>query len=298
MADTELQQLAKTDRNPVQETRYRELLAQSNLPYFAGGNTSSTDQFRAATGYGTGISGSSDPVEIAKRIRQFTIESNQPAISSLESSIPETSAKFATEKGRLEGSKTSLNQRYDALISELTRRESADVQAESTVKSREFGRRGIPLSSGQFDVELQEKLSPLRQFYTGQTTQAGIGREEGLRGVDDLIASLTGQETETVRLIRNAIGQLQTGEPASAVTSALNISQQQQEALRQARTEALQRELSEKQLAFEREKFEGEDESPFVSLGEGSTLFNILTGQPVYTAPKSYKPISSVDDWE
>ena len=27
----------------------------------------------------------------------------------------------------------------------------------------------------------------------------------------------------------------------------------------------------------------------FTSLGEGSTLFNLLTGQPVYTAPKQYK---------
>lgn len=61
MADTELDQLSKTDRNPIQETRYQELLRQMGIPFSfqdnkayiqgfgTGGNFATTEQFRKAT---------------------------------------------------------------------------------------------------------------------------------------------------------------------------------------------------------------------------------------------------------
>ncbi|MBI2005627.1 MAG: hypothetical protein HYS80_02590, partial [Candidatus Aenigmarchaeota archaeon] len=159
MADTELQQLAKTDRNPVQETRYRELLRQQETSQpFGNYATSATPDLAA----------------LARQQLQLRQEANAPAVASLEAGIPETSARFATERTRLAGEKEPLKQRYQSILDEITRREKVDVGAQERVTSREFGRRGIPLSSGLFDTTLQEAVSPLSQFYTGQAKEAGL----------------------------------------------------------------------------------------------------------------------------
>lgn len=45
------------------------------------------------------------------------------------------------------------------------------------------------------------------------------------------------------------------------------------------------------QLQQDQQKFQStQGSNPFVSLSEGNTLFNTTSGQPVYTAPKSYAP--------
>src|SRR3990167_8392914 len=59
--DSELTQLAKTGRNPIQETRYRELLAQAGLPYFAGGNDTNTQDFLSFVNSSGGGSTGLDP---------------------------------------------------------------------------------------------------------------------------------------------------------------------------------------------------------------------------------------------
>src|SRR3990167_10258162 len=86
-------------------------------------------------------------VATAQKLRQFNIESNQPAISSLQASIPETEQKFAAEQTRLGGEKEPLKQRYQSIIDELTRREGVDITATQRRTGQEFGYRGIPASS-------------------------------------------------------------------------------------------------------------------------------------------------------
>ena len=48
---SELQKLAATDRNPSQESRYRELLTQANIPFTTGGGFSMNTNVQ---GFGTG----------------------------------------------------------------------------------------------------------------------------------------------------------------------------------------------------------------------------------------------------
>ena len=276
-AETELEQLAKTDRNPIQESRYRELLSQANLPYFQGGNVATTEQFRAATGGGlTGLS--SDPLATAKQLLGFQREANVPAIASLQAQTGEIGTRFAGERTQLEAEKEPLKARYDRLLKDITSRTELAT-------SREFGRRNIPLSSGLFETTLAEKIAP-------ETERIGLEKETGLRSLTNLIAGLTGQETEQKRLVQNAISQLQAGNPADAITSALSLLQMQQQREQQGAQRALTERISQAELAAKTPT----QKEQYVTLGEGSTLYDILSGKALYTAPKTYKELQ--EQWD
>lgn len=296
MGDTRLEQLAKTTRNPIEETEYRNLLTTQSLPYFQGGNATTTAQFRAATAGGTTGTSPTDLVDIARQLQGLREEANRPAVSSLEASIPETQTRYAAEQTRLAGEKQPLKNRYQGILDEIIRRENVDVSAQQQVTSREFGKRGIPLSSGLFDVELQKGVSPVRQFYTGQTTQTGLEREAGVRKIDELIANVTGQGVESVRAIRNAIAQLQSGAGQEAISGALSLYNTQQQSAAQTRQAELDRALQTRELEeYKIPSLQGTEDitKQYTSLSPGSTLFNLLTGQPIYKAP--FKPIAGGD---
>jgi hypothetical protein len=187
-----------------------------------------------------GVPQTQNVVDTAKQLLQFQQQSNQPAISSLQASIPEVSSKFATAKTSLEGQKVPLEQRYSVLLDSIKANQTADVKGQEITTAREFGRRGIPTTSGLAEQTLQEKLSPIRQYYTGQSTTAGISKEENLTKLNDLIASLTGQETEATRAITNAIAQLQAGDSSGATSQALGLLGQNQSAQQSAAEQAWQ----------------------------------------------------------
>lgn len=234
-----------------------------------------------------------DPVAQAQKIQQQQMQLQQeaikPAIQSLEAGIPETQQKFATERTQLEQSKTPLKQRYSSLLDELKRREGVETKQVGINTAQEYGKRGIPLSSGVYANDLQNKTGDISQYYGGQYKDVSLSQEENLSGIDKLIATLTGQETESVRAIRNAMAQLQAGGAQSGIQNALSLLQQQQQ---QQQFES-QQGLSQQELALKQRELElaQQPKAPeqYATLGEGSTLFNLLTGQPMYTAPKTYK---------
>lgn len=204
MADTELQQLAKTDRNPIQETRYQELMRQQGSS-------------------GSGGGGGMDYAAIAREQMKLMQEANQPAIQSLQASIPETQQKYAAESAQLKAQQEPLDKRYQNLLSEVTRQQGIQTSAEQTATSREFGRRGISLQSGIFDQTLNERLKPISEWAGGQTTQIGLSREDALRQLQNLIQNTELSGMDAVRGIQNAIAQLQAGGAQSGITNALSI---------------------------------------------------------------------------
>jgi len=185
-----------------------------------GGPTSSSTSTSSSSG---GIPQSSNVIDTARQLQQFNIESNQPAIQSLQASIPETTSKYATERQRLESQKVPLKDRYSNLLNQIKSSETADVKQQEIATAREFGRRGIPTTSGIAEQTLAEKLSPIRQYYTGKATETGISQEENMSTLEGLISSLTGQETESTRAIQNAIAALQAGDTSGAITQALGL---------------------------------------------------------------------------
>ena len=135
---------------------------------------------------GGGVSGGGGNVlETAKQLLGFQQQANQPAIQSLQQQVGEVGQSFAGQRQRLESGIRPLRDRYNQILDEMKGRVSTDV-------SREYGRRGIPLSSGMFEQDLTSKINPI-------TRDVGLAREEGVRGIEGLIAGLTGQETESKR---------------------------------------------------------------------------------------------------
>jgi hypothetical protein len=185
-----------------------------------------------------GVPNTSSTIDTAKQLLQFQQQANQPAISSLQASIPEISSKYASEKTRLSGEKTTLQDRYQNLLGQINANQEADIKQQEIATAREFGRRGIPTTSGLAEQTLAEKLSPIRKYYTGQTTEAGISNEQGLRSLESLIANLTGSEVEAQRAVQNAIAQLQAGDSSGAVLQALSLLQSNQSAQQSAAEQA------------------------------------------------------------
>jgi hypothetical protein len=175
-----------------------------------------------------GVANTSNAIDTAKQLLSFQQSANQPAIQSLQASIPETTAKFATARTSLENQKVPLEARYKTLLDTIVGNQATDINQQNLTTSREFGRRGIPTTSGLFEQTIGEKTRPINQYYTGQATTAGISKEENLTKLNDLVASLTGQETEASRAITNAIAQLQAGDSSGAVTQALSLLAQNQ----------------------------------------------------------------------
>lgn len=132
----------------------------------------------------------------------------QPAISALAGQIPLAQQSMNTNVSALQGEKQPLIDRYQGLLDQLTQRENTDIGQTNLNTSREFGARGIPLSSGVFNQTLQEKTTPIRQNYTGQITQTGLSREADLRDLATRIATAQTQGQSGINDIYSKIAGL------------------------------------------------------------------------------------------
>ena len=223
-----------------------------------------------------------------------------PAVSSLEASIPEQTQKFGVERTRLQGEVDPIKQRYQLVLDKLKRRETKQVGEAQTSLSREYGKRGIPLSSGVFDQNLAQNVYPITDFYGIQQRETGASQEENLRNITNLVNQLLPQETEANRTIRNVIANLQSGAGNASIEDAIKQLQMQEErrqfdeksVLSKAQQET-QRRLADAQIANYNKPAETDPFKQFRTLGEGQTLVNLNTGQPIYTAPKTYKDLQA-----
>src|SRR3990167_7488858 len=78
------------------------------------------------------------------------------------------------------------------------------LKGQQTTSSREFGRRGIPLSSGVFETTLEERLNPIRREYSGLLGQTRAERESALAQLTSQIAGVRGNA------LQNAIAAAQS----------------------------------------------------------------------------------------
>jgi len=164
-----------------------------------------------------------DYTAIAKQQLQLAQEANKPAIASMEASIPEIQAATQSSKAALEASKAPLTERYQAIIDQLKGREQKETLAQQTALSQEYGKRGVPLSSGMFTQDLLGKTQNISQYYGGLQKETEASRSADLQDIATKISQLPIEETEKIRAVRNAIAQLQSGASSSAITNALDL---------------------------------------------------------------------------
>jgi hypothetical protein len=88
----------------------------------------------------------------------------------------------------LEAQKAPLQARYDNLIKQLQGKETQEVGAQQTALSQEYGKRGIPLSSGAFSQDLMGKTQAITQNYAGLQGEAVASEQADLANLATTIA--------------------------------------------------------------------------------------------------------------
>jgi len=160
-----------------------------------------------------------------------------PAISSLEAAKPITEQLYGQQAENLKETSTNVEKRYQALLDSLTGKETQEKNLVGTATSREFGKRGVPLSSGIYDQALIEKYLPISQYYSGLTKETGIAREADLMKLSQALAMNPIELQQALNSIQQAIATVQTGGAKDAITNAFN--QQQLSADMQYKQDAL-----------------------------------------------------------
>lgn len=128
------------------------------------------------------------------------------------------------------GTKTLADQ-YNTLISQLQGNQQNDIGAQQTTTSREFGARGIPLSSGVFGQTLNTELGSINRAYAGQFNQAGANYQNSLQNIYQQIAGLqsgalqnAAQSAQNLYGVENSNYQNELDRQAQAQQNALNRS--------------------------------------------------------------------------
>jgi hypothetical protein len=156
-----------------------------------------------------------------QRAMQLQKEAAQPAISSLQASIPEIQKSYASQTQYAKGQVSNLESRYKTLLDSIkTNQAGAETGAIKTT-SQELGRRGIVGSSGVADVAMQEAVNPIKAQYSNLLSQTGVSQEADIAAANQAIANLGLAETEATRNVNNAIAQLQSATTTAGINQAL-----------------------------------------------------------------------------
>lgn len=174
-------------------------------------------------------------------------EANQPAVQSLEAGIPETQTKYSQLRTQQQGRIDPLKERYTNLINEVKNYGLVKEQRQTQNTQAEMARRGILNSSGLAQQELTNALQPITSETSYKVQDLGYQQEDAIKEIENYIANLTPQETEELRLARNAIAQLQSGAANSGISTGIDVYKQKIAEQQQAETTRLEQERQKRQ---------------------------------------------------
>lgn len=244
------------------------------------------------------------PQELANEQRGIFMEAVKPAITSLESSLPEVQSQFEKRQAQVEGEKQPLKDRYDQLLNEIRGRETSQVNDTTRNVSREMGRRGIALSSTFAGDETIGRTAGIRSQAQSDILSTTFDRESKLREIDNLITNLNSEMVTSQRDIRNTIAQIQASAGTDAAKQAFQMYQIQQ----QQKQADLDRLLQERQIAnqqsqfassnqLEQQKFAAQQaQQAFVNSRSGTGSGNIIIGGSSTTGQKTDSTSSFIAD--
>ena len=272
----ELQTLTDIERsnslNPVQQSRLATLREQGGAGNDFGIADSRLGEItdpNAFLGYNT------------KRANELYATANAPAISTMRESIPLTQQKFGAQRSALEGEREPLKQRYAGIIDELKRRETAETGQKGVALANEYGKRGIPLSSGLYENTLNQQTADTARYYGGQIKDVGFEQEGALRDILNRLSQNPIDEALQVNTINQGIAGLQSQSGRDAIQQAMALLNRQDTSRQQDLSNQMSREnLAATQKANEiaaRAKTTGYE---FASLGDKTTgyLYDPTTG--------------------
>src|SRR3990167_6653118 len=177
----------------------------------------------ATQGISTGsISSSGNSSDVISRAIAMQNQAIQPAVNTLQQGIPEIQQKFATATSQVQAEMEPLKQRYQNLLNSIKGNQTIAENRQSVTTSGELGKRGISGDSTLAQQELTNALNPITQQYTTLATDTGLQREADLA---NQVTNLTGQQTESVRSVLNAIAQLQAGAGQTGISQGIQQGQ-------------------------------------------------------------------------
>src|SRR3990167_6262572 len=236
--------------------------------------------FGEAQQYGLPIK-QSDLIAEQQRLRQEAIK---PALESLQASKPEVSRIYETRQGQLEAEKQPLQERYQTLIDELTRRETQETTRTSTALATEYGKRVIDLRSGIFEKTRGEALSDIERFYGGQQKETTLAREGDLRDLANQVTNLSVQKDTALRDVEQQIANLMAGAGNQAINDALEDARAAVNREFESRFDELDKKIKEKEAEGETDPYKR-----YATISEGETIFDLQTLQNIFKNPKTYK---------
>lgn len=86
-----------------------------------------------------------------------------------------------------------LKQKYQDLIASIKGKGAEAVRQTEIASAREFGKRGIPLSSGAYDQFVQSQTLPVNTQYAGLEAETGLAAQNAEQNIKNAIAELQGQ---------------------------------------------------------------------------------------------------------
>lgn len=148
----------------------------------------------------------------------------QPAVSSLEASIPEISAQFNTRKEQLGAERAPLEERYDNLLNQIKGNQTTAENRQTVATKQELARRGIQ-GGLMYDQELVNALNPITQQYTTLYRDTGLQKEAGVRDLINQITNLDLESVSQTRDVRNAIAQILASAGQTGVSQGIGAGQ-------------------------------------------------------------------------
>ncbi len=126
---------------------------------------------------------------------------------------------------QFQSSKDPLKARYDKVIEDIHAQRGLQVKQAEIASAREFGKRGIPLSSGAYDTFVRENTTPVETQYNTLELQAQNEREDRLMAIDNAIATV--QSGASKDAIQTALEQLRLQEQSRQFDVNTNLSKEQ-----------------------------------------------------------------------
>ena len=112
----------------------------------------------------------------------------------------------------LKGQEAPLKDRYNSVIENIRAQRGVAKQKAEVATAQEYGKRGIPLSSGVYDTALQQAVTPVDVQYGGLETGATNELGDRLMGIANTIAQLqagAGKDSLANQLAREQLAQSQ-----------------------------------------------------------------------------------------
>ena len=258
--------------------------------YGSGGKQSSSG------GYGTTQGSSVNFNSILDQVKSSLSGVLDPIVAQIKGQAPAISQAYGQAKTTLEGQKSSLADKYQKLLSDITNAGTQQTNTATRVTNSELARRGITGDSTAAGQEMQTVLNPIQDKVLAAKNQAVIGQGEEENSIANAIAQLALNEQSAQGGLLQQVAQLLSGGAQTATQTASNIYSQllsgeqgQYQSPAQQLYADLQNQVLQKQV-------NAPDYANYLTLSEGQTILDPITGKVIYKAPKTYSS-GGGSDW-